>query len=166
MGIENSLNARDISMYIAVVWGVSTMAHAGYHELRKLVIRYMQKKENISNKSELVRRVVSLEERAFFDDEREDLNSNYLVRVVPIIGDIIEIPKLVKRNLTHLIRHRKPKSLMIYQRQESDIVGLRVELVYDEGLKTDHWTKKPNEVIDLPQSINFLARRGYPVFQM
>ena len=166
MGIENSLNAKDIFMYISVAGGVSIMAYVGYHELRKLVTRYMQKKENISDKSELVKRVVNLEGRASFDDEREDITHNYWMSGVPIVGEIIEIPKRVKRVLIHLIRHRKPKHLRVYQRQESDIVGVRVELVYDEGLITYHLTKKPSEVLDLPQSINFLARRGYVIFQM
>ena len=166
MGIENSVNTKDILMYLAVVGGVSTMAYVGYHELRKLVIRYMRRKESIADNSELVEKVIKLEARPFFDDERYDMNSNHLVHGVPIIGEIIKIPEIIKRYLIHLTRHRTPKYLRLYPRQESDMASIKVELVYDEGVKTDHWTKKMSEAVDLPQSLKFLKRRDYVVFQM
>ena len=166
MGFDTSLKPGDILMYIALAGGVSVMAHVGYHELRRLKTKYMLKRGGLSDKNKLVERVINLEARSFFDDEQYDIKSNSWIHGVPIIGEIIKVPETTIRRMTHLLRYRKPKCVRVYPRQESNDVNIKVELAYDGGVKTTYWKKKLTEMVDFPQSKNFLERNGYVVFQM
>ena len=112
--------------------------------------------------SELVKVVRRLESKPLTDEDLESI-SKFDIMILGPLAELFFLQKLLYRNVQNKFLRNKPRFIRVYPNEQNDKIVARVELVYDEGVKTGTCQRKGLTREDLIREVYSLRQMGYPI---
>ena len=158
MGID-SLKYLDILIIGSAI--SSLAAYVGERIVEEYRMEREIRREGLTDSSGIIRQVTSLKGSSLMDNERIDQGTSPL-------EILVKATKIMERMLSRYIKYtftgNKPTFIRVYLGQpQNGERNVRVELIYDDGVKTGTSRMKIETELEFFRSINFLRRRGYSI---